>query len=62
MREGEFIVTFNLPFYNKGDILTTSEGTEMEVVRVYKLTWWKRVLMWFGFPFHSMDLKVKIVK
>lgn len=59
MKSGEFVVTFNAPFYKKEDILFTSEGTELEVVKVYKLTWWKKVLMWFGVPFHSMDLKVK---
>ena len=47
-------------WFNKGDIISTADDIQLKILKVYKFTWWRKLLFWFGIHFHSMDLvKVK---
>ena len=46
--------TFNLVFKEKwwkSDTLEVYETYKIKVIKVYKFTWWKRILFKLGFPF-----------
>lgn len=54
-----FLIYFSENWYKKGDILVTGQGIELKVIKVYKLTWWKKILIKLGFRFRIKGIKVK---
>lgn len=46
----EFKITFgnNGSPFGKGDVLTADGGIQVVVTKVYRVTWWKKVLAWLG--------------
>lgn len=54
-----FYIKFDTNWCKKGDILTTSNNTKCRVIKVYKLNWWKRFLLWLGFSVKLYIVKVE---
>ena len=55
-------LTLSENYFNKGDILTTGDSVKLKVVKTYKLTWWRKLLMKLGFKIRSSNcIKCKIV-
>lgn len=50
-KEGKtFVIKFDREHFKKGDLLTYGASiTTLKVIKVYKLTWWRKLLMRMGF-------------
>ena len=44
--------------FNKGDILNTGNGATVKVIKAYKMTWWKKALLFFGIKVRVHQLKL----
>jgi hypothetical protein len=53
-----FYIKFDKDMFRKGDIIG-SGSMSMEVIKVYRRTWWRRVLLWMGFRVRMMQVKVR---
>lgn len=53
-----FYLKFDSDYFNKRDILVSS-GVKCEVVKVYRLTWWRKILRKLGFRVRIFEVKVK---
>jgi hypothetical protein len=55
-----FKIQFEKAWCKKDDILNIPNSVQLKVLKVYKFTWWRKILSWFGVPFKSMNCaKVK---
>lgn len=54
-----FYIKMDRVWYRRGDVITNGKGITLEVVRVYKRTWWRRLLLWMGFSVRMMQVKVR---
>lgn len=50
-----FYLRLSVQPYKKGNILTSSEGVNLIVLRTYKSWWWK-FLRWLGFKVQSPNV------
>lgn len=50
-----FTIKFEDHYFKQGDIIEASDTIQLKVIKVYKFTWWRRILFKFGFPFKHMD-------
>jgi hypothetical protein len=60
-----FYLKFDQEWVRRGDILETSDNYKLKVLKVYKFTWWKKILFRLGFRFKSMEvglIKAKSIK
>lgn len=53
-----FYIKFDGDYFNKRDILV-SNSIKCEIVKVYRLTWWKKILRKLGFRVRMFEVKVK---
>ena len=51
-----FTIKFSEGYFSKNDIINIGNTTQAKVVKVYKYTWWRKLLAWFGMPFKMMDM------
>lgn len=52
-----FKLKLNANSFSGSDQFMINE-VKMRVKKVYPLTWWKKILMRFGWKYHSMDLEL----
>ena len=57
-----FYLKFEQDWFKKGDILQGVSCSEVVVTKVYKQTWWRKVLLWLGFKVRMCQVKVKKVE
>ncbi len=55
----EIIIQFDKDMFSKKEVLITSTGVQMIVTKVYKYTWWKKILLFLGFRVKFYQVKVK---
>lgn len=57
----EFRIKFKSDCFAENDIITTSmvHSKELVVTKVYRLIWWKKILLWLGFKVKFYEVKVK---
>lgn len=53
-----FYVKVNEAFFEKECVLKTFNCQEVEVLKVYRNTWWRRFLLWLGFKVRVFEVKV----
>lgn len=54
-----YIQLADVDWARRGDLLQmNSNGAEAEVVKVYRNTWWRRLLLKVGFKVRLMELKL----
>ncbi len=53
-----FYLKFDSDYFNKKDILVCY-NVKCEVVKVYRLTWWRKILRKLGFRVRIFEVKVK---
>lgn len=46
--------------FTKHDIITMNGTTELEITKVYRYNWWRRFLVWCGYPKVKLFLGVKV--
>lgn len=56
----EFKVILNPEEFSKGDILVRQSGARVIVTKVYRYNWWRRVLVYLGYPKVKLFLGVKV--
>lgn len=51
MNQSEFKILLNPEEFCKGDILNMDKtGNRLQVTKVYKYNWWRKLLVWMGYP------------
>ena len=55
-----FHLYFKEAYFNKKDILSTADGVELIVTKVYKNRWWRRLLRRLGFKLAYCECKLKV--
>ena len=40
---------FKEDWFRRNDILETPEEYKLKVIKVYRMWWWKKILLWLGF-------------
>lgn len=53
-----FYIKFDGDYFKKRDILV-SKSVKCEIVKVYRLTWWRKILRKLGFRVRIFEVKVK---
>jgi len=48
-RGNRFRIEFQENWFRRKDILETPDGYKLKVIKVYKMWWWKKILLWLGF-------------
>lgn len=64
MKQDEpFFIVLRDEYFAKNEIVKYSNREQARVVKVYKRTWWRKLLTWFGFDVglvnHGIKYKVK---
>jgi len=58
-----FYIQMSELYFRKGDKLATGSiekgGDRFVVIKIYELTWWKKILIKFGFKFRVNQIKVE---
>jgi len=56
-----FKVTLSPKEFSKGDVLNMgNKNTQVKVVKVYKYNWWRKLLVWFGYPKVKLFTGIKV--
>lgn len=53
-----FYIQFDRDWFSKGDVLETDNGAKFEVIKVYRLNWWRKLLRKLGFRVRIFSVKV----
>lgn len=59
-----FKIAIDKDWFKKGDILENPPGIQIEVTKVYRITWWKKLLMFLGFKvvfFKGIKVKIYVI-
>lgn len=56
-----FYIQFDENWFKKGDVLQGKDGIRCKVIKVYKITWWKKLLIKLNIRkrFKNNEVKVK---
>ena len=59
-----FYIKFeSVDWFNKKDVLEYgTDGQKVEVLKIYRNTWWRKLLLWLGFKVRIFELKVKSIQ
>lgn len=54
-----FMLIFDADYFNKNDILVSQDKVEVKVIKAFKLTWWRKLLLKLGFSVLYHCVKVE---
>lgn len=58
-----FFIRLNVRYYKKGQVIIDSSGNHFKIIKTYHLTWWRKILKWFGFKLKDPNTyKVKYIE
>lgn len=61
-----FYIKLSDNWFRKGDVINAGGKDKLIVLKSYRLTWWKKVIMWFcrhyDIPFRFRNSEVKVKK
>jgi len=57
----KFLIYLKEDYFNKGDILNYSNG-EVKIIKTFRKTWWRKLLLIFGFKINVNNSERVIYK
>jgi len=49
----KFTIKLDADWFGEKDVIEQFAGAKLRIVKVYKFTWWRKILFYLGFPFKS---------
>jgi len=63
LTKNKFTLVFKEQYFNKGDLLQTSDNVRLKLTKVYKYNWWRKLLNFLGIQFKMFNcVKVEEVE